>query len=112
MIYDITKRGTHTVKITLQFQDFIGHIITQIGGNCHGKTVLDFDFECEDEFDTDFVKNDCNLKYDEEYDSFHLTLKNNKGEALAMNATSDELNNMIVGAEIIGFVPESEADNE
>lgn len=109
MIYDITERGTHTVKITLQFQDFIGHIIAKIGGNCHGKTVLDFDFECEDEFDTDFVKNDCNLKYDEEYDSFQLTLKNDKGEKLALEMSDDELNNMIVGLEIVDFVPESEA---
>lgn len=91
--------GTHTVKITLQMRDYVGHIIYKINGNCRGRSVLDFDFECEDEF----PENDCQLKYHEEYDCFTCVLKNKEGNTLACEGDATDMNEMIVGMEIIDF---------
>lgn len=59
-------RGIHTVKITLQNGKYKGHITKRIRGNCKGRNILDFDFEDED----DFPDNDCQMKYNEDYDYF------------------------------------------
>lgn len=109
MIYDVLNNGIHKIKVTLQSYDYVGHIISEIGGNCHGRDVLDFDFECETEFDGDYISNDCHLKYDEDMDVFDVTLKNDKGEELVLEGLSgDEMNKMIVGLEFIDFKPEQE----
>lgn len=92
-------RRVHTVKITLQRWDYVGHIIYKINGNCKGISVLDFDFECEDEF----PENDCQLKYHEEYDYFSCVLKNKDGGTLECEGDVNEMNDMIVGMEIIDF---------
>ncbi|WP_283683291.1 DUF5406 family protein [Parablautia sp. Marseille-Q6255] len=91
--------GVHTVKITLQAWDYVGHIIQKIKGNCKGKQILDFDFECENEF----PDNDCQLTYDEDYGTFNCVLVNEKGDTLKCACDAEEMNNMIVGVEIIDF---------
>lgn len=91
--------GVHTIKITLQQWDFVGHIIQKISGNCKGRNVLDFDFECEDEF----PDNDCDLTYNDEYNMFSCKLKNKEGDTLECEGDAADMNKMIVGMEIIDF---------
>lgn len=106
MIYEVNGRGTHTIRVTLQNEDFIGHFTRKIKGNVHGRDILNFDFECDDIED---VSSDCNLKYDEDYNSFSVTLKNHKGVELLLDGMyAEEMNDMIVGLEIIDFVPTKE----
>lgn len=108
MIYDVLDMGTHKVRITLQYEDFIGHIITEIGGNCHGRDIIgSFDFECEEEFDNDFTSNDCSLQYNDDLDVFSAVLRNSTGTELILeDKDAEEMNNLIVGIEIIDFIPE------
>ncbi len=92
-------KGIHTVKITLQQWDYVGHVIQKIGGNCKGRNVLGFDFECEDEF----PDNDCQLEYHEEDDIFTCVLTNENGGTLECKGDAREMNDMIVGIEIVDF---------
>lgn len=101
--YDLNiYRGIHTVKITLQIWEYKGHIIQKISGNCKGKSILDFDFECED----DFPNNDCHLEYHEDGDYFTCTLKDEDGNTLECAGDVAEMNDMIVRIEIIDFCEE------
>lgn len=92
-------RGIHTVKITLQTLEYKGHIIKKIWGNCKGRNILDFDFECED----DFPDNDCQMKYYKDDDYFTCVLKDENGDTMSCDGDAEEMNNMIVGVEIIDF---------
>lgn len=96
--------GIHTVKITLQQWGYVGHIIQEIRGSSKGRDVLDFDFECEDAEN----ENDCNLQFDEDFDSFSAILKNESGDTLEVEGDAEEFNQMIVALEIIDFQKESE----
>ena len=107
--YNPYNEGIHTVRITLQDGEYVGHITHEVGGNCHGIDVLDYDFDCVDEsdFDGKYASNDCNLQYNEEYDSFNVTLKNDAGDTLLLeDMSSHDMNNMIVGIEIVDFKEE------
>ncbi len=92
-------RGIHTVKITLQIREYKGHIVQKISGNCKGGNILYFNFEDGD----DFPDNDCQMKYNEDYDYFTCVLKNESGDTLRCDGDAEEMNNMIVGVEIIDF---------
>ncbi len=91
--------GIHTIEITLQRWEYVGHITQRISGTCKGKDMLDFDFDCED----DHLENDCNLKYHEEEDYFSATLKDPDGNMLDIDGRSDDFNKMIVKMEIVDF---------
>ena len=93
------SKGVHTVKITLQQWDYVGHITQEIKGNCRGRNVLDFDFECEDEF----PDNDCQLDYNEDDDIFSCFLKNENGDIFYCKGDARKMNKMIVGIEIVDF---------
>lgn len=99
--YDPTIRyGTHTVEITLQQYGYTGHVTQRINGDCKGRTILDFDFECEDEN----LESDCNLKFHEDsYDYFTATLKDPEGNTLDVDGYAEDFNNMIVKMEITDF---------
>ncbi len=99
-------KGVHTVEITIQKWDYAGHIKQRIGGNCKGKNILDFDFESEDAD----LENDCNLRYDEDYDCFSATLKNENGDILEVEGDSEEFNDMIVKMEILDYEKENESE--
>ncbi len=94
-IYD----GIHTIEITLQQWEYVGHITQRIYGTCKGNTMLDFDFDCED----DYLENDCNLKYHEEKEYFSATLKDPDGNTLDIAGRSYDFNNMIVKMEIVDY---------
>lgn len=100
-------RGIHTIEITIQQWDYAGHIIQKMGGNCRGKDVLDFDFECDDAEDSE---NDCQLKYDEEYDCYSAVLKNEIGDTMEIEESSEDFNKMIVKIEILDYVKEESED--
>ena len=107
--YNPYVKGIHTVRVTLQDGEYVGHITREMGGNCHGLTMLDYDFEFVDEsdFEGKYASNDCNLQYNEEYDSFNVTLKNSNGDTLLLeDISSDDMNSMIVGIEIVDFKEE------
>ena len=91
--------GVHTVQITMQMWDYVGHIIQKIRGNCKGMEILNFDFEIEDEF----PENDCQLEYHEDGDFFSCILKNENGDTLECENDAQEMNDMIVAVEILSF---------
>lgn len=96
------SRGIHTIKITLQIWDYVGHIIHKVGGNCRGLSVLEFDFECWNEFE----ENDCHLEYDEDYGYFVCILKNSDGDTLSCECDVGEMNDMVVAIEILDYAEE------
>lgn len=91
--------GTHTVEITLQQREYVGHITQRISSDCKGLELLDYNFGCED----GDSENDCNLKYDEDRGYFSATLKNPEGDTLDVEGYAEEFNNMIVKMEIVDF---------
>lgn len=95
-------KGVHTIRVTIQRWDYVGHIIKKIYGNCKGKSILDFDF---DEEDAD-VENDCNLKFDEDEEIFSAVLTNEGGNTLEVEGTARDFNKMIVATEIINYEEE------
>lgn len=96
----------HKVQITLQEEDYVGHVIYEIGGNCKGLDVLN-NANFEDEtFEN--AENDCELQYIEEGDYFEAYLKNGNGDKLLIEANGTEMNRRIVAIEIIAF----EKDND
>lgn len=99
-------KGIHTVEITIQQWDYVGHIRQSISGNCKGRDILDFDFECEDAD----LENDCNLRYDEDYYCFYAMLKNESGDTLEIEGDSVEFNNMIVKMEILNYEKSNESE--
>lgn len=90
-------KGVYIVKITLQIWDYVGHIFRRVGGDCRGRDAIDFDFYEEDAF----PDNDCHLIYHEGTDSFSCVLKNEKGGTLQGDYDAEEMNDMIVAAEIL-----------
>lgn len=103
--YDIEIRnGVHRVKVTLQCREYTGHIWTNMGGNCYGKTNLDFDFECVGED----LENDCKLKYHEDEDWFSAILKDKNGNTCAVEGSASDFNDMIVALEIISYKSEED----
>lgn len=95
--------GVHTVKITLQLWNYKGHIINKVGGNCKGRMILDFDFECMDD---EIPENDCQLQYHEDGDFFSCTLMDEEGNTLECEKDPRDMNDMIVAIEIIEFSEE------
>lgn len=99
--------GIHTVRITIQQWEYVGHITYKISGNCKGRDILDFDFE--DESDDSLLENDCNLKfYEDGYISAVLT--DEAGNTMKCEEEAREFNKMIVAVEIIDFVEEKESN--
>lgn len=89
--------GIHTVRVTIQLWEYIGHIFKRVGGNCRGRDILDFDFEYEDAD----LENDCQLSFDEKYELFSAVLKNENGDIMEIEEDAQFFNNMIVAIEII-----------
>ena len=93
--------GVHKVRITLQQWEYKGHIIYDMHGNCQGLDILNTaDFETDS---YEHSENDCNLRFDEDYEIFSLELKNEDGDILEIHADGVEMNNMMVAVEILDF---------
>ena len=113
-----SSSGTHTIRVYLQDKKFKGYFEFNIDGNCKGTTVLNIDFEC---FDQEFLskvkvhgmKISCveDLLNAQEY-YYKLTLENNNGDTCDYDLNAHELNDMVVGLEIIDFKLEGAAENE
>lgn len=106
LYYDTQSIGTHKIKVTLQNGEYKGHISFYVKGNCHGLSILNFDFECDsDIIDCRNSSNDCDLSYNEIYDKYTVRLSDDNGDTLLLEEMSaNEMNDMIVGLEIIDFI--------
>jgi hypothetical protein len=94
--------GIHKVKITLQQWDHKGTVVAEVKGNCKGRSVLESAIELYEE---NIVETDCNFKFIDngEAEGFHCELKNDSGGTLEIDEEWDELEDLIVGVEIIDF---------
>ena len=84
--YDVEAfSGIHVVRLTFMYENYVGHVSFKIGGNCHGKTILqaalDFIFEECNYGSSDFIENDCQLEIIESPfgDQFRFTLASVNG---------------------------------
>lgn len=96
-------RGIHTINITIQQWDYVGHIIQKICGNCRGRYILDFDFEYDIAEDSE---NDCQLKYDDAQTCYSAVLRNENGDILKIEGSPADFNKMIVKMEILDYSQE------
>ena len=92
--------GVHTVRITVQQWGYTGHFLQKIHGNCRGRDVLGFDFECDDAA----LENDCEFRFDEAADYFTATLRDEGGNTLLVDGCADDFNKMIVAVEVMEFI--------
>lgn len=102
------------VKVTFQKLEYKGHIIYKISGNCFGRRVMDTDIGT---FDNDNIKslveNTASLKYDEEYNDYSMTLTDPNGNTLELEELdNDDIDDMIVATEIVGFEVVSDEEDE
>ena len=96
--------GRHTIRITLMHWDYVGHVAVEVNGNCKGAILLDpcYIVEADEDDIQHFVENDCN--FSKESGIFSAKLKNQKGEILEIEDFVDEIENLIVGIEIVDYV--------
>lgn len=115
MNYNPDYRNTHTIRITLNSNGYIGHIATKVGGNTKGADVLEYALnfieDCDDNDIENLVENDCNFELcsdeDEEEFWFSMTLINSDGDKLIFSdAEERDVKDIIVSVEIIDCIPE------
>lgn len=106
--YNPKHKGTHIIRVTFMQRNYVGHISYKMGGNCRGAALLNPEFlESDNQSDIDlYVENDCSLKWDEETETFSVTLKNPEGDELYIEDESDEISDMIVGIEFTDYTPD------
>lgn len=93
----------HTVCIGFQYGEFKGKIAYKVGGNRRGIALLEFDPDVMDSKNISrFVENDCEFAFNEETESFSLSLTDTEG-SVAVFADLDgvDVGCMVVSAEII-----------
>lgn len=87
------------VKVTLQSEEYFGHIWMEVGGNCRGLDVL----KCAD-FDSETFENckkDFTLGYNEDRDYFIVQLKDEHGNILEIEESAYRMNRYIVAVEFV-----------
>lgn len=94
----------HTVRVTLQYHEYKGCFAYEVGGNCLGLAILRT-FEADElggmiEID-ELISNDIQLWYDENEDLYFAELKNDQGNKVKIEASGDDLEDMVVAIEII-----------
>ncbi len=94
----------HTVRLTLQYKKYVGHIAYwHYSGMC-GLDALKLEVSdlADQELIENFVENDCAFNFDEDEDNFCFSLRTPDGEhSWEFDARIDELGCYIVGLEII-----------
>lgn len=97
--YDLNKtNGYHVLETIIQFNEYKGRILRTMGGNCLGRTILDFDFGIE----SDAFYSDCDLKLvDEVNDIWKAVLHDKDNNSMRIDGDSREFNDMIVKNEIL-----------
>lgn len=103
---DNHRERTHTVRVTFQSGKHKGHIAFEIGGNCRGKDLLEWDVECEDQESVEkYVENDCQFRIYDDEDTYFMVLKDDEGNELKIECCdSSEVDEIIVAIEIIDCV--------
>lgn len=94
----------HTIRITLQYKNLVGHIAYYHYSNMCGLDVLQSDPSnlADQELLSELAENDCGFGFTENTDSFSFTLQSPDGEFdWDFEASIEELGNYIVGLEII-----------
>ncbi|BDR73656.1 hypothetical protein K144316041_23640 [Clostridium tetani] len=104
--YDISdnfRKRIHTIRITFQYQEFKGHIVYEMGGNCRGLNVMDVDFDCMDTDDINNLKeNDCSFNWNDEYQVYELILKDKEDNICEMfEIEENEISDYVVAVEIV-----------
>lgn len=91
----------HTIRVTLMYLNYVGHIAYKMGGNVRGADLLTADcFECDTQEDIDhYVENDCKLTHDEDSNIYKAVLTNPDGDTEEVEGDWDEMKNMVVAIE-------------
>lgn len=110
---DNFRNRIHTIRVTFQTENYIGHIAYTMGGNCQGLDLLDYDPDCIDSDEiTNYVENDCKFSFNDDAEVFSLTLTNPDGDTLQGDYDDDELRNLIVAIEIVDCkIDDSDSEN-
>lgn len=93
------RSGIHKIQVTIQQWEYKGHLIVNMGGNCHGRDVLNFDFECNNPPEN----NDCQFGYDEVNNRFSATLEDDNGNELYVSGDANNFNEMMVAIEFLEY---------
>lgn len=104
--------STHTIRLTLNRDGYVGHIAFTMGGNCRGSEILecgvDYFDTCDAEDIQNLIENDCNLELhagDEDWEpwfSLELTKPGSDTDVLQYDDIDvEDLKNLLVGVEII-----------
>lgn len=105
--YDLScRRGEHRCKITIMYEDYVGHIFTNILGNCKGSSILQYALKYIE--DSSSFESDCCFELrDSDGEEYYLyKLKNPAGDTLENDGdTLREIERMVVAVEIIGYEP-------
>ena len=100
--YDVySDYGVHAIKVTLQCGQYIGSLEYEISGNCKGRDLLDFSFDC---YDITEIKELNRINVDCDVDAEEITIWNKAhNDSVTVDYFTDELNEMIVKLEITDF---------
>lgn len=100
------RRGEHRCKITIMYEDYVGHIFTSILGNCKGSSILQYALKYIE--DSCSFESDCHFECrDSDGEGYYLyKLKNPAGQTLETDGdTLHEIEKMVVAVEIVGYEP-------
>jgi len=99
--------GVHTVKVSLQDGEYKGFFTLEIGGNCKGSEVLDFDIETESQDTIECFKcTGCTIARPYDDNGLIVTLTNSSGDTCDYEIDDAEFMSMVIGIEIIDFQKE------
>ena len=100
--YDVySDYGVHTIKVTIQCGEYIGSLEYEISGDCKGRDLLDFSFDC---YDISGIKELNKTNIDCDVDTEEVTIWNKEhNDFIITDYFSGDLNDMIVSVEIVNY---------
>lgn len=97
--------GVHEYRITLMSDEYVGHITSRVGGNTKGKYILSHALDFFDGNNGKFTS-DCNFEIDDSECFCSFTLHDKDGDELEFEEFDlDDVSDMVVAVEIVGFEP-------